>query len=483
MLFVITVSLSDVDDLIPALVAWQIEWNKMHKLLHSSDEADIASHQSTVLELLSKIVEGLHNPDEDFEAVGRVKRALHLGDGGWERLRAIWKDQFWLILLEIAIATKSFSACNIDSTHIGHARVVRSWWHQVMERMCELGYGRFISSGYRGRPLHIIFGNPFSFANIFGRLYNYMASLADFARNAPEGSFLNREYQRLTRDADARNSGDWTNFLYHIASLREWLSTEEGIDYSTNRIQHEEEVGIFNVPFDKGSVAIGVQIIDPKKSCVEKLDPRLRGLSGISHFSESNEVIVNMDYPLGHAAYRIVREILEAIGLEDVHALWVVSKAAVLASAGEVGDVLVPRRVLDLTGDTGNEYHFVNSIDITRVGKYLQHGSVRRATSATVAGTMLENKPMLKLCQSLGFNDLEMELGRICDALAELNSITRHPKGALINLGLRPILGVAHYASDSPDGERTLARSLSYFGVDSATACALTVVESIIAMS
>src|SRR5207245_2164810 len=64
-LAVLIASPSDIDDLVPTLVAYQIEWNKLHGLLQ-----DV--------------------PLNDNDA----RRASGAGEGDWERLRQAWGDDF-----------------------------------------------------------------------------------------------------------------------------------------------------------------------------------------------------------------------------------------------------------------------------------------------------------------------------------------------------------------------------------------------------
>ena len=55
-----------------------------------------------------------------------------------------------------------------------------------------------------------------------------------------------------------------------------------------------------------------MQVFDLAKVRPDDLDPRMR-VPGIERMAESRGVIINIDYPLGMAAYRVLREVLENI--------------------------------------------------------------------------------------------------------------------------------------------------------------------------
>jgi len=81
---------------------------------------------------------------------------------------------------------------------------------------------------------------------------------------------------------------------------------------------------------------------------------------------------------------------------------------------------------------------------------------------------------------------LEMEAGPFLSAVYELVHPARIPQDEIVNLSPAvPFdVGFVHYASDTPYSRRQslLSKSLSYFGVDSTYACAITIVRRILAM-
>ena len=84
-----------------------------------------------------------------------------------------------------------------------------------------------------------------------------------------------------------------------------------------------------------------MQLVDLSAVQAADLDPRLADLAG--GLAGSSAVVVNVDYPLGMAAYYLLREVFEAA--DDVRGVYVLGKAATLN--GAIGDILVADVVFD----------------------------------------------------------------------------------------------------------------------------------------
>ena len=108
-LAVLIASASDVDDLIPTLVAFQIEWNKLHAALTTAG-ADVIE-TSTPLTLAS-VCGGLEDD--------------------WLQLHEAWGARFSARLTEDRRAHGCrFEGADVGGTQVGYARVTRRWWQQV----------------------------------------------------------------------------------------------------------------------------------------------------------------------------------------------------------------------------------------------------------------------------------------------------------------------------------------------------------------
>jgi len=230
----------------------------------------------------------------------------------------------------------------------------------------------------------------------------------------------------------------------------------------------ERQAGISYLAPD-GAVDVAVQVIPLNRLDPARLDARLRA---------SEAVVLNIDYPLGLAAYRILRVIAEDI--ERIDGVYVLGKAATLNAS--VGDVMVPNTVRD--EHTGNTYWLDNCFGAEDVSPYLVFGSALDGQRAvTVLGTFLQNRGHLELYYRETYTVVEMEAGPYLSAVYEAAFPTRHPTDEHVNLVRLPFdLGILHYASDTPYTQaRTLgARGLSYRGMDSTYAGAIAILRRIL---
>ncbi len=101
----------------------------------------------------------------------------------------------------------------------------------------------------------------------------------------------------------------------------------------------------------------------------EQVDDRLR-LPGIEKLVESEALIVNVDYPLGMAAYQVLTEI--ARNIAEIRGVFIMGKAATLN--GHIGDVMIPSVVHD--EQSLNTYLFNNCFTADEVAPYLVYGTV-----------------------------------------------------------------------------------------------------------
>ena len=74
-------SASDLDDLVPTIVAYQLEWTKMHRLLRSDRELVAALRATT--------------PDAppDAETMEKIRARLLIQPNDWVRLMGAWGDR------------------------------------------------------------------------------------------------------------------------------------------------------------------------------------------------------------------------------------------------------------------------------------------------------------------------------------------------------------------------------------------------------
>jgi uncharacterized protein DUF6909 len=451
-LAVYVASVSDTDDIVPILVAFQIEWNKMHYLLNA---------EPTTMQLLETRMD---SSSPVFAEITKVLRErLHISPDDWRRLEVIWGDhRLWANLLVIGKQRKSFGLRMLGGSHVGYVRATRQWWAPVEKLLDTLGLEE--------RPFYFVSSNTHSLVNLMsGFLLTREAELTKFAQSGKD-PYLAEECRKLQ---EGTVPGNWQNFLYFTA--REWIRTAAGREFARNRVRDEQERGIWHVGARHG-LEIDAQVFELAKLHPMEIDPRCR-MSGMDMLAKSQAIVLNIDYPLGMAAYRMLREIME--NLTHMRGIYILGKAATLN--GSIGDVMISNVVLD--EHSQNTYWLDNVFTAQDMQPYLIYGSVldnQKAVSAK--GTYLQNRQYLDFYYHANYTVVEMESGPYLNAVYEDQYLTRYPMGENINFARLPYdLGVLHYASDTPytRGKNLGAGSLSYFGMDSTYACAVAILRRI----
>jgi hypothetical protein len=437
---VLLASASDVDDLIPTLVAFQIEWNKLRVRQRAAGWPP----------------DRPPTPDECAHALGG-------SPDDWSRLREAWGERFDERLSLIAERRMNLRVRMLGGTQVGYARMTRRWWTPVHARLEE--------QGLTDRPMYLVSSNTHSLVNIAtGVAREREKSLLDFVETLPEGDILREE---LAAFREERSDGSWENFLYFVARLYFDSHGEEG---RAARRRSEEESGVSHIP-SRTALRVPAQIIPLAKLHPERLDSRL-GEVDAEALAESDAVVVNIDYPLGLGAYNILREV--AVDSAALRGVYVLGKAATLNA--DVGDVMISSVVHD--EHSGSTYWLDNAFSVDDLAGDLRFGSgLDNQRAVTVKSTFLQNRAYLDFYYREAFTVVEMEAGPYCNALYEIADADRHPVNEAVNFAKLPLdFGIIHYASDTPYTQaRTLgARGLSYFGMDSTYASSLAILRRIL---
>ena len=434
-------SASDVDDLIPSLTGYQIEWNKLHTLLNAVPGTLelIEAGRTAATPLYSEMVKV-------------IQRRLRLSPEDWARLEAAWGEtRLWDNLLAIGRQEKSFTVRMLGGSYVGYAKATRRWWAPIAARLRELGL--------HDRPVYFVSSNTHALVNLFsGGARAILPEIERFIERSNDRHLL----PELRQIQSGESKADLNNLLYY-AARRFYSSVPNAREVAAHRRNAEAERGIHHIGAHEG-LPVDTQIFDLAKLVPAEFDPRL-ARPGLDRLRESPAIIVNIDYPLGLAAYYIFVQVAES--LDDFRGIYITGKAATLN--GRVGDVMICDSVFD--EHAGNTYWLVNSFTADQVGPYLNFGSVLDNQKAvTVKGTYLQNRQYLDFYYRGSFTVVEMEAGPYLNALYETTYSTRHPSGEHINFTRLPFdLGILHYASDTPYSKgASLGRgSLEYQGMDS----------------
>jgi hypothetical protein len=438
-------SVSDIDDLIPALTAFQIEWNKLHQRLMTTQLGhDLAEGQVRA----SQVTEELRS-------------VMGLSVDDFERLRSAWAKQWDQEIREMARHMMDLRVTSLASGFNDYRKAVQGWWEDLLAACAGIDLGQ--------RPVYFVSSNPHSLPNLVsGHALRQREELLDFVTTEnPEG--LRTEWQRLQREG---TEGSRANFLYYVqrayqrkdpSRLQAWREA--------NR-----EAGVYRFD-DPRAHDISAQIIDLREVDPARMDPRVQ-INGLEALRASNALIVNVDYPLGFAAYHLLSQV--ASGVSDLLGVYLMGKAATLN--GRVGDVMIPNVVYD--EHSRDTFLFKNCFLAQNVAPYLVYGDVfDNQKAVTVRGTFLQNRDFMGVFYREGYTDIEMEAGPYMSAVYEDIYPRRYPVNEIVNLFINAPydLGVLHYASDTPYSRRQtlLSKSLSYFGVDATYACSVAIVRRI----
>ncbi|MBN1680036.1 MAG: hypothetical protein JW966_07065 [Anaerolineae bacterium] len=440
-------SRSDIDDLIPVLVAYQIEWNKLHPILQNvSVQADLAAYSA----------------DATLARTSDLARALNMSPDDLSRLQDAWGDEMIATLQKIARAPKRLAVRLLAGTYINYQHAMSSWWLNVRQHVAPVNV--------EDRPVYFVSSNIHAIPNLLsGFALREEKNILAFIDQAGDPA-LKAEYDYVRVKEELNNKN---NFLYY--ALRRYTAEP---DIQQQSLDSETEVGIKRAPNLYG-FDIGAQVIEINKLDPARMDPRLlRGSEDdMKLLRQSDALIVNLDYPLGMAAYHVLAKISQYVN--RMLGIYVIGKAATLNA--RIGDVMIANVVYD--EHSQNSYLFGNCFAAADLLPYLTASSVldnQKVVSSR--GTFLQNARYMDVFYREGYSIIEMEAGPYLSAVYEMIRAQRHPVNEIVNLYIAPFdIGFLHYASDTPmsPGRNLGAGRLTYIGVEPTYATAVATLRRI----
>ena len=431
-------SASDIDDVVPILVAYQIEWNKLHALLSTAKWApdlDVSGWAQTI--------------GVPTDAVASLSRAL--------------KGELATLFSAIAERRLDLRLRLLAGSFNQYQRAAERWWRGI-----EPVYRP--SAEDRPRPVYFVSSNTHALVNLLG---GYALAHRDEVLRAAQLDNPENVWPAIQR-AQAEAPDELPNLLNFCLRnyLRRTPKAREAVQ------AWDAESGITTV-HDPGEVEVSAQVFELSKLRPERFDPRL-SMPELDRLAESEAAIINIDYPLGMAAYQLLSRVGQGVG--EMRGVYVMGKAATLN--GRVGDVMLSKVVHD--EHSKNSYMYRNAFSSDDIEPYLAHGSVLDNQKAlTGRSPFLQNRSYMGVFYREGYTVLEMEAGPYLSAIYELVDPRRHPRDEIVALADRaPFeIGIIHYASDTPYSRRQelLSKSLGYFGMDSTYACAIAIARRILA--
>lgn len=424
-------SASDIDDFVPILTAYQIEWNKLRERLLSARITDVGDDEALAAAL------------GDAAAVARLRGALG------PRSSDILRDM-------IAHDCDLFVRL-LDGSFREYQRSALRWYQAIAP------------SVPAGRPVYFVSSNSHSLANLLGGYArHHRDEILAFLRDRNVEDLAPRYDEAVARGDQALA----TNILYY--SLRAYIHGEPS---RMGHVQEFDAAAGIRAILSPGRIDVDAQVIELARLIPDHVDPRIR-LPGLERLRDSRAVIINIDYPLGMAAYHHLSAV--TLGVDELRGIYVMGKAATLN--GRVGDVMISKVVHD--EHSSNTYLFRNALMVADVQPFMRHGTVLDNQKAlTVRSAFLQNREYMDVFYREGYTVMEMEAGPYLSAAYEIAEPRRHPKDEIVSLVDQTSfeLGVIHYASDTPYSRRQslLSKSLSYFGMESTYGAAAAIAHRI----
>jgi hypothetical protein len=446
-LAVFIASASDIDDLVPILTAYQIEWNKMHERLRRAAGSVDALLEATrdPVALASALGVSVDDAQKLIDAFGQTR----LERGG----RALYERRLDLKVRMLA------------ASHSQYQRAAQRWWSGI-----EPAYIR--KTAPRRPPVYFVSSNTHAIANLVGGYAQRHADdiVAWARKHDPEG--LGEEVDQAAKTG---RPSELAPFLYYL--LRAYIHSASNTSKMNEVRAFEASQGLVHLS-EPGHIDVDAQIAKLCELNPKLIDPRLQ-IAGIELLKQSDAVIVNIDYPLGMAAYHLLSRLGQGVG--EMRGAYIMGKAATLN--GRVGDVMLSGNVYD--EHSKNTFLFKNAFTARDVAPWLRHGSVfDNQKAVSVRSAFLQSKEYMDAFYTSGYTVLEMEAGPFLAAVYELVNPERVPSDEIVHLSAQtPFdVGFLHYASDTPYSRRQslLSKSLSFFGVDATYACAIAIVRRIL---
>lgn len=365
-------SRSDIDDVVPCLTALQIEWNKLNFLLNTIDPESLEGALPA-------------NPDA-FKQFGNN---LHLSEDDLARLYTVLGDQFTETMKIFRAQRADFTIQLLSGSLNDYRRATVNWWANIEQEALKL----------TDRPIYFVSSNTHSLTNLLsGYALGKKDQLLKYIHENEPG--LQAEWEEINRRVSESNP---ENFYYY--AMKKYLGTEAGQPLINDQLQFEKERGINRIP-SKHSFDVEANVIELDKLDPCTIDNRLspNGCdTALDFLAKSDAVILNIDYPLGYAAYNLLTKTAESVS--EILGIYIMGKAASLN--GVRGDVIIPEVVYD--EHSHNTYIFANNFTAKDVAPHLSFGTVLDSQKAvTVMGTFLQNKTIMDVIYREGYTDIEM---------------------------------------------------------------------------
>lgn len=422
-LAVFIASISDVEDLVTMVTALSLEIVKLHKQLQKKN----VTLNSCFL------------PDD------------------WKKLQEALGENMHAFM-QCIYNPRDIEITLLAGSHVDYSKAVQQWWIHIAATRKKYHFNVY------KQPLYFVSSNSHSLLH----LLSGFALKKERVLRQDNAQLLAREREAFQKEQVPRE-----NMLYYLSRFSEMRSME----LRKEKEQFEQRHGMVRLPsfnhIDIEAQVIAVRDVVRNTFC----DPRIRLTAAMKRkLGKSNALILNIAYPLGLAAYSILREVTE--NAPEVYGVYIMGKAASLNAS--VGDITIPDGVFDT--HTKNKI-FVRNIFESKMFRPFcpKNAIIAQQKTVSVRRTFLQNERSLKEDFHNGYSIVEMEAGPYMNRVFEMLYPERYPENATFVLDADFRLGLAYYVSDTPHqhGVNLGVKRLTWEGLNATYAISIGIVNDI----
>lgn len=416
-------SVSDVEDAITTLTALYIEIAKLHVRM---SEKDITLEECFSAEELPKMQE-------------------------------LFGEQWHAFAHAVSLAL-DHEVTLLAGSLVDYSKIVQEWWVHIARSRKKYPVNVY------DQPIYFVSSNSHSLINALSGVPLAKKSFL-FSDNAERVDQNKKEFKAEKVPTE--------NICYYLSRFSE----KKHPNYLKEKFSTERAYGLYrmeafhNIDIEAQIFSIRDVIKNPD------IDKRLRLTPAMKkRLLASNALILNIAYPLGMAAYSILREVSE--NAQEMRGVYIMGKAASLNAT--VGDVTIPNYTHDL--HTKNTFFIQNCFDTKDFTPYVTKNSIlSQQKGLTVRGTYLQSEESLHKNAQEGYSIIEMEAGPYLNRLYEMLYPLRYPENETVNINPDFRLGFAYYVSDTPHkkGLNLGAKRLSWEGLNGTYAISLGILKDI----
>lgn len=342
---------------------------------------------------------------------------------------------------------------------VDYSKAVQEWWINIAASRKEYPINVYT------QPVYFVSSNSHSLINL----------LSGFPHK--QKSFLVKDNAKRIKETHAefeREGVPTENQCYYLSRFSE----HRHASYVQQKLATEKKHGLFRMnPY--AHIDIEAQIFSIKDFIKNRqMDPRIALSAAMKkRLLKSDALIINMAYPLGMAAYSILREVSENV--PELRGVYIMGKAASLNC--EVGDITIPNYVKDT--HTNNHIFFTNHFTVDTFAPYFKKNSIlSQQKEICVRGTFLQSEASLSNDFKDGYSIVEMESGPFLNRVFELLYPDRYPINSTFVLNPDFRLGLAYYVSDTPQkrGLNLGAKRLTWEGLNATYAISAGILNDIL---